>query len=191
MAQDVRKSGKGLNIISNRTGDPEEVIHLAGHERETHALSNAAYSDRTWPKVINGEKWTRDAVKKSLESNDTREQLVQRLLDLLSTDTMPRQKENEDWDMYLNQLRHSIFIPAIGKDELEELKMPAHEVGDVVKHRAVDATSGCYGTQKQIVILVDKDGKLFYMERTLYDGDAKPIERGKGDRTFEFQIEGW
>ena len=167
------------------------MIQLAGKPHETHALSNAAYGDRTWPKVVNGENWTKVAINESLEKGESRDQLVARLLDVLSVDTMPRQKENEDWDMYLNQLRHSIFIPALGKDDLEEMKMPAHDVGDVVKHRAVDATSGCYGTQKQIVILVDKEGKLFYLERTLYDGDAKPIEKGKGDRTFEFQIEGW
>jgi uncharacterized protein with NRDE domain len=69
--------------------------------------------------------------------------------------------------------------------------MPAHEVGDVVKQKAVDATSGCYGTQKNIVVLVDKEGKAYYLERTLYDEDAKPIEKGKGDKVFEFQIEGW
>jgi uncharacterized protein with NRDE domain len=69
--------------------------------------------------------------------------------------------------------------------------MPAHEIGDVVKHKAVDATSGCYGTQKNIVVLVDKEGKAYYLERTLYDGNAKAIEVGKGDREFEFQIEGW
>jgi uncharacterized protein with NRDE domain len=191
MAKDVGQAGKGLAIISNRTPDAEGVIHLADKPHETHALSNAAYGDRTWPKVVHGEEWTKAAIKESLEKEETRDQLVTRLLDVLSVDTMPRQKQNEDWDMYLNQLRHSIFIPALGKDDLEEMKMPAHDVGDVVKHRAVDATSGCYGTQKQIVLLVDKEGKMFYLERTLYDGDAKPLEKGKGDRKFEFQIEGW
>jgi hypothetical protein len=40
-------------------------------------------------------------------------------------------------------------------------------------------------------VLVDKEGKAYYLERTLYDEDARPIEKGKGDREFEFQIEGW
>lgn len=192
MAQDVRKEGKkGLGIVSNRTPDAEGLIRVASTANETHALSNAAYGDRSWPKVVNGEEWTKKAVKESVEKNETREQLVERLLGVLSVDTMPRQRENEDWDMYLNQLRHSIFIPSIGRDHLDEHKMPAHEVGDVVKHRAADALSGCYGTQKQIVILVDKEGKMHYVERTLYDNDANPIPRGEGDRTFEFQIEGW
>ena len=197
--QDVVKSqattgqgeGKGLAIVSNRTPDVNGVIRLLGQKGETHALSNAAYGDRTWPKIVNGEEWTKAAIEQSLAANESRDQLVERLLAILTTDTMPRQKENEEWDMYLNQLRHSIFVPSIGRDHLDEHKMPAHEVGDVVKHKAADATSGCYGTQKNIVILVDKEGKLFYLERTLYDEDAKPIEKGQGDRTFEFQIEGW
>ena len=91
----------------------------------------------------------------------------------------------------MTQLRHSVFIPAIGRDHLELHKMPSHEVGDVVKEKAPDATSGCYGTGKQAVILVDKEGKAFYLERTLFDSDAKPVPVGEGDRTFAFQIEGW
>jgi uncharacterized protein with NRDE domain len=193
--QDVVKTakgeGSGLVIVSNRTPDVQGVIRLLGGEGETHALSNAAYGDRSWPKVVNGEAWTQKAIKESVAANETRDQLVQRLIKLLTTDTMPRQKENEEWDMYLNQLRHSIFVPSIGRDHLDEHKMPAHEIGDVVKQKAVDATSGCYGTQKNIVMLVDKEGKAYYLERTLYDRDAKPIKSGEGDREFEFQIEGW
>ncbi|KAF2271313.1 DUF833-domain-containing protein [Westerdykella ornata] len=192
LAQDVVKDGgKGLAIISNRTPDAAGLIRIAAGPNETHALSNAAYSDRSWPKVLNGEKWTRAAIREGVQKHETREQLVERLLAILSTDTMPKQKENEEWDMYLNQLRHSIFIPAIGRDHLAEMRMPAHEVGDEVKHKAANALSGCYGTQKQIVILVSKQGNVFYLERTLFDNDANPVERGKGDRTFEFQIEGW
>jgi uncharacterized protein with NRDE domain len=190
--QDVVKKAGGLRIVSNRTPDVKGVVKLLdGQDVETHALSNAAYGDRTWPKVINGEAWTNKAIEKSIAAGESRAQLVQRLLDVLSTDTMPRQKENEEWDMYLNQLRYSIFVPSIGRDYMDAHKMPAHEIGDVVKHKAVDATSGCYGTQKNIVLLVDKEGKAYYLERTLYDGDAKPIEKSKGDREFEFQIEGW
>jgi uncharacterized protein with NRDE domain len=189
--QDVVKKEGGLRIVSNRTPDVKDVIRLLdGQSAETHALSNAAYGDRTWPKVVNGEAWTKKAIKESVAAHESRDQLVQRLLGILTTDTMPRQKENE-WDMYLNQLRHSIFVPSIGRDHLDEHKMPAHEVGDLVKQKAVDATSGCYGTQKNIVVLVDKEGKAYYLERTLYDEDARPIEKGKGDREFEFQIEGW
>jgi uncharacterized protein with NRDE domain len=188
--QDVAK-GEGLVIVSNRTPDVDGVIHLLRSRDETTALSNAAYGDRAWPKVVNGEKWTAEAIAASVAAKETREQLVERLLAVLSVDTMPRQKDNEEWDMYLTQLRHSVFIPAIGRSHLELHKMPSHEVGDVVKHKAPDATSGCYGTGKQVVILVDKNGQAYYLERTLFDSDAQPIAKGEGDRVFEFQVEGW
>jgi hypothetical protein len=32
---------------------------------------------------------------------------------------------------------------------------------------------------------------MYYLERTLFDGEAKPIAKGEGDAEFEFQIEGW
>jgi uncharacterized protein with NRDE domain len=193
--QDVVKASpaktKGLGIISNRTPDVQAVVRLLEENGQTHALSNAANGDRSWPKVVNAETWTQTAIQESLAANESRDQLVKRLLGVLTTDTMPRKKENEDWDMYLNQLRHSVFIPAIGREHLEENNMPAHEVGDVVKKQAADATSGCYGTQKNIVILVNGHGEAYFLERTLYDGSGKPIEVGQGDREFEFQIEGW
>jgi len=189
--QDVVKQREGLAIVSNRTPDVQGVIRLLDRPGETHALSNAAYGDRSWPKVVNGERWTQKAIEESLAAGESRDQLVQRLLGVLSTDTMPRKKDNEGWDMYLSQLRHSVFVPALGRDHLDDHNMPTSEIGDEVKHKAADATNGCYGTQKSIVMLVDKAGKVFYLERTFYNRDAKPIEKGQGDRMFEFQIENW
>jgi uncharacterized protein with NRDE domain len=116
---------------------------------------------------------------------------------VLSIDTLPRQRSGEEWDIYLRQLRNSIFVPAVipavgGGDELSE-KL----AGEVAAARPngvaeiADATSGVYGTQKESIILVDRKGKLTFIERTIYDGKGDPVERGKGDRTFQFQIEGW
>jgi uncharacterized protein with NRDE domain len=48
-----------------------------------------------------------------------------------------------------------------------------------------------YGTAQQSVILVDKNGRLKYVERTLYDREAKPIDKKEQDVMTEFQIEGW
>jgi len=188
--QDVAR-GEGLVVVSNRTPSVSGIVRLLQQPGQTTALSNAAYGDRSWPKVVNGEQWTAAAIRDSVAAGESRAQLVDRLLTVLSTDTMPRQRDDEEWDMYLSQLRHSVFVPAIGRDHLKANGMPRHEVGDVVKERAADATSGCYGTGKQTVVLVDKDGGAFYLERTLFDSNAKPLERGEGDRVFEFKIEGW
>jgi len=48
-----------------------------------------------------------------------------------------------------------------------------------------------YGTQKQTLILVDRDGRLKFVERTLYDGQAKPVVGAERDVSCEFQIDGW
>lgn len=51
-----------------------------------------------------------------------------------------------------------------------------------------------YGTQKQTVILVDRNGRLKYIERTLYNENAEWmdfVENKDRDVVCEFQIEGW
>ncbi|KAF2500485.1 DUF833 domain-containing protein [Lophium mytilinum] len=183
------KGKGGLAIISNRTPDVEGLIWVAGGAHETTALSNSFYGDASWPKVVKGEEAVRLAVKASAKRGESKEELLERLFGLLSVDTLPRQRNGEEWDVYLNQLRHSIFVPPIGGVELEGV--PSDRIAAAVDHEAVDATSGVYGTQKQSLILVDKKGMLTFVERTLFDGIGKPVEGGKVDRVFEFQVEGW
>lgn len=48
-----------------------------------------------------------------------------------------------------------------------------------------------YGTAQQSVILVDKKGRLKYVERTLYAQDASPLDKKDQEVVTEFQIEGW
>ena len=50
------------------------------------------------------------------------------------------------------------------------------------------ALSGVYGMMQQTVLLVDRVGGVKYVERTPFDGDARPVPLGKGDRVFEFVI---
>lgn len=189
LVQDVMR-GAGLAVLSNRTPSAEGVPRLLRRSGETTALSNAAFGDRSWPKVVDGERGTAAAIEASVAANESRDQLVERLLDVLSVDTMPR-RQDEEWDVYLTQLRHSIFIPAIGRDHLERHGVPAREAGNRGEEMAPDATSGCYGTEKQTVVLVDREGGVFYLERTLFDSEARAVKRGEGDRVFEFRIEGW
>jgi len=184
----------GLAIVSNRSTNVRDVAWLCQQQGETHALSNSHYGDRSWPKVVHAEQMVEDAAKKSYASKESKEALIDRLLEILSVDTLPRQKVGEEWDIYLNQLRNSIFVPAIGNDKLAARK-DADEVraanGTPNGMTVVDPTSGVYGTQKQTIILVDRLGKVTFLERTLSDDDGKAIPRGSGDRRFDFDIEGW
>jgi uncharacterized protein with NRDE domain len=123
---------------------------------------------------------------------------VKRLLDLLSTDTLPRRGDEAGLEAYINELRHSVFVPAIGRKDLSGL--PADKVAAVRMGEKAEAlegrldnklplgASGLYGTQKQSVILVSHSRRVRFIERTLYDNDCNQIPLGEGDREFVFTV---
>jgi uncharacterized protein with NRDE domain len=192
--QSQRSTKPGLAIVSNRSKDVHDVTWLCKDPGETHALSNSHYGDQSWPKVVRAERMVQEGIKKSYAIKESKEALIARLQEVLSVDTLPRQKVGEDWDIYLNQLRNSVFVPPIGDDNLQRKKdadqlRAANGTPNGTAH--VDVNSGVYGTQKQTVILVDRQGNVTFVERTLFEGSGDPIPRGKGDRRYDFSIEGW
>ncbi|KAK8169684.1 NRDE protein-domain-containing protein [Phyllosticta citrichinensis] len=193
--QDVvqKRHEDGLAILSNRTPDVHGLIWVAGEPGETHALSNSHYGDNSWPKIVRGKEATKAAVEASVAAGETRDQLLERLFGVLSQDSLPKHRSGEAWEVYLRQLRNSIFIPDIGREGDGIVAKPTEEMsfaknGD---ETATTAASGIYGTQRQSLVLVDRDGNVTFVERSLFDAQGRPIERGKGDQKFEFQIEGW
>ncbi|KAF2144965.1 uncharacterized protein K452DRAFT_305917 [Aplosporella prunicola CBS 121167] len=180
---------KGLAIVSNRTPNVQGLPWVANEKGKTHALSNSHYGDASWPKVVSAERLTAEAAIASAAAGESKEELMERLFAILSIDTMPRQKHGEEWDVYLGQLRNSILIPPIGDRGLEGKS--ADEIAAARGSQSVDATSGVYGTQKQTLILVDKEGKTTFIERSLFDEFGQPVEKGSGDRRFDFTIQGW
>jgi len=54
-----------------------------------------------------------------------------------------------------------------------------------------DGISGPYGTQRQTIILLDWEGNVKLIERSLFESNGTTITRGKGDMSFEFKIEGF
>lgn len=189
-----RNEKAGLAIVSNRSKDVHDVTWLCQELGETHTLSNTHYSDRSWHKVLLSERMVEDGVKQSFASKESKETLINRLLSVLSTDDLPKREEGEEWDVYLNNMRNSIFVPAIGDEKLEGRKT-ADDIrasnGTPNGKAVFDPMSGVYGTQKQTVLVVDRKGMATFMERTLFDSDGKPVAAGQGDRRFEFEIEGW
>jgi uncharacterized protein with NRDE domain len=187
---------EGLAIVSNRSEHINDVKWLCQQAGETHALSNAHYGDMTWPKVVDAENLVAKGVLESSAKKEGTDELITRLLGVLTLDTLPRQRNGEEWNTYLGQLRNSIFVPAIGKDK-ERLELARNSplpngqsnVSATVLHDI--ATSGVYGTQKQTIVLVDWNGKMTYYERTLFDVGGNPVAKGDGDVRFEFVVEGW
>ena len=186
-----------LAVVSNRVSSAEGITWIAKDKGETVALSNTAFGDRSWPKIVNGEELMKEALSTSYKLGESEDQLIDRLIKLLSTDTLPRVEEGGNLETYIDLLRHSIFIPVIGdKDEAnhevdEVCGSKVHEKTDIIpngadKHNSY--MSGLYGTQTQTVVLVHKSGRVKYFERTLYDDNAEAIPIGKGDRVFEFTV---
>ncbi|RMZ86119.1 hypothetical protein DV737_g16, partial [Chaetothyriales sp. CBS 132003] len=189
--------GEKLAVISNRAADQSDVPWIAGDVVQTIGLSNAAFTDRSWPKVTSGEEMMLEAIRANVAAKDEGEQgLIERLLNVLHHDTLPRLEDLPKGDMttYLPLLPKSIFIPAIGRRReaalgnggTEKAQAPEANGSALPYPLGVD---GVYATQKQSVVLVGHDGRLRFFERTLYDGDSNPIPLGEGDLDEEFYIQ--
>ncbi|KAI9924940.1 hypothetical protein ASPWEDRAFT_119639 [Aspergillus wentii DTO 134E9] len=188
-----------LAIISNRSKDIDHISWVATEKNQTLGLSNTCFDDRSWPKIINGEKLTKEAIDAHVLAGEDEDGLINRLLEVLNTDTLPRLPEDAPTESYIHLFRNSIFIPVIGSQD--ETKKTADEVeAACLEDKVTDGTSkltpgidpsytqGAYGTQKQTVILVSEGGRVRYFERTLYDNDVNAIPIGKGDRSIEFTV---
>ncbi|KAJ5938696.1 hypothetical protein N7466_001830 [Penicillium verhagenii] len=189
-----------LAIVSNRSSDMDQITWVAAEKKQTKGLSNTTVDDRSWPKILNGEKLMDSAIASHAQAQEDEDSLIERLIQVLSVDTLPRlpEGENHSIDNYVQHLRKSIFIPVIGrKDDINRAAKTtaAAQVTDEANKSpanqplGLDYSSGPYGTQKQTVLLVTPDGRVRYFERTLWDSNVNAIPIGKGDRSFEFHIE--
>ena len=166
------------------------MVWIADALGQTHGLSNAHYGDLSWPKVVHGEQLLRQLVHSHVTRGAGKEDLVERLFDLLSVDTLPKRREGEDWQTYVAQLRNSIFIPRVGGEEVAS--QPGDEIA-AAKSTGQEAggSHGLYATQKQTIILVDCKGHVTFIERTTFDEQGRETAESSNRRTFEFDIEGW
>lgn len=193
--------GGRLAVVSNRTPDVEGINWIAESRGETIGLSNAAFGDGTWGKVENGKKLMNAAIAESVARNDSPSKLVEKMMEVLCVDTLPKRDTGDGWENFVKELRHSIFIPMICGEGMDE--MSANHIATARRENIVigvdldsestlqDGLSGLYGTQTQNVILVDHEGQVTFIERSLYDSNARPIPARERDRIFHFKIDGW
>lgn len=197
------KIGEPLAIVSNRAEVGRPVPWVAGDVVQTVALSNAAFENRTWKKVLLGEEMVVEAVRESLAVDETEDQLVERLLAILSHDTLPRQGDLAEGGLetYITELQKTIFVPPLGRksraaldgeklrsaDDLEKVKIVDGQSKLDINRLGVD---GIYATQKQSVVLVDHDFNVRFFERTLWDQNSERVELGKGDVDMKFKVKG-
>lgn len=187
-----------LAIVSNRSSNMDHITWVASEKNQTRGLSNTSVDDRSWPKILDGERLMQEAIEGHVQSQEDEDALLERLLTVLSTDTLPRPSGvKESVDTYIHLLRNSIFIPVIGSDEDQDQaaeQTAAACVEDEAKPPTAGAlgpnySSGPYGTQKQTILLARPDGRVRYFERTLYDDKVNAVPIGQGDRSFEFHVE--
>lgn len=195
------KFGEPLAVISNRTPDVASTPWILKKSGETVGLSNAAFANRSWPKVLSGEKLLSQVIENSVSHHGSKASLIENLFQLLSVDTLPKKPKGAGWETYVRELRKSIFIPVIGgagTDELSADDLAAAKSEQQVMVEADqeyrdngDGLSGLYGTQKQAVVLVDHRGRVTFVERSLYGTAGKAVPASERDRVYEFDIEGW
>ncbi|KAL8868715.1 MAG: hypothetical protein Q9174_004808 [Haloplaca sp. 1 TL-2023] len=193
------QAGQPLAVISNRTPDVDDVTWIAKERNETVGLSNAAYGNHSWPKVVNGKKMMQEAIEGSVKRKDSKETFVEEMMRLLSTDTLPEKQQGEGWNSYVKELRKSIFVPAIGGEgtddtSADEIAAGKNDAKVQVQAQSTpnagrDGLSGLYGTQKETVVLVSHNGHVTFVERTLFDAHAQPTKAREQDRWFEFDLE--
>lgn len=116
-----------IAIVSNRACDVSHVPFVAQARGEVCALSNACYGDdgEKWPKLDDGKQMLGEIITEAIKKNLNEEQLVEKLFGLLDHDRLPRHL-GMDLMGYVNELKHSIFIPPVGDEihhkEMEESK---------------------------------------------------------------------
>lgn len=195
------KVGQPLAVISNRTPNVEGTAWILKDRGETIGLSNAAFDNRSWPKVVRGETLLSSAIKQHLSEQTSQASLIEQLFRILDDDTLPRKPDDFPWDSYVEELRKSIFIPVIGGEGAEESRAEDLAAANSKQHVNVEDSTrkakpkneidGAYGTQKQTVVLADHQGRVTFIERTLYDASGRVMEAPGRDRTFQFDIQGW
>ena len=192
--------GMPFAVISNRVSSEGGISWILNQRDQTVGLSNTAFVDRSWAKIVDGEELLIEALMSSVRDQEDEQQLLDRLLDLLSHDTLPKLEEKDGigLEAHIERLRDTIFVPVLGREAVQ--KKPSSEVRAartqekahvVEKGQATDTTgtANLYGTQKQTVVLVRQDDTVRFFERTLYDQDSRPHEQGKGDADFDFKLE--
>lgn len=202
-----QKNLEPLAILSNRSDTADQVPWIAKERGEVHGLSNTSFDDpATWPKVEAGKRMLTEVIEEAKSQTFSEDQLRERLFSILDQDTLPI-SDDASFEEYIAVLKQSIFIPAIG-DEDHRLAMEKAMAQGIPQPQWQDAMqevrgeerpdeqtagfgTGMYGTQRQTVVLVDWDGNVTYTERALWDSNGNSVDRGKGDMTFKFKIEGW
>ncbi|KAL4889397.1 NRDE protein-domain-containing protein [Aspergillus ambiguus] len=186
-----------LAVLSNRgaAAAGKHVHWVAGRPGETVAVSNTSFGDQSWDKVGLGERGVAEAIAAHARApGEDEDALVERLMGVLSADTLTRLGKDVELEAYLEHLPRSVFVPPVGRPDDDEVGVGASNgavTGESPLPGAPSAACfrGLYGTQKQTVVLVGYDGRVRFVERTLYDEQGRLVPEESRDLSFEFVCE--
>ena len=172
--------GAPLAVVSNRMRAAEEVGWI-GAGQPAVGLSNAAFGDRSWEKVVLGEQALGEVVRRAEEGGWGKDELVRELFGVLSSNAMPQPEAGVSFDEMARRAKRSIFLPLLGVDRSVQ--------DSAMESKGLAADSGLYGTQKQTVALVGRNMEVTFVEKTLYDGEGKDVSKDScHTKTFEFAV---
>lgn len=200
------KNLEPMAVLSNKALHSDHIPWIAGQRNETIGLSNAAFDNPAeWPKVKKGKAGLEQILAEAADKDLSEAELQEQLFGLLSQDELPTGPDMSLED-HFKVLQESIFIPPLGnQSHKEEMVSARARTNEEPKSTEVELkpnpeakttapawfSTGLYGTQRQTIILVDWEGNVTYTERSLFDANGVPLEKGQSDETFRFSIEGW
>lgn len=202
----LRKNSEGFAIVSNRADSHDDVPIVTPDNIMGWGLSNTTYDKSdTWPKVAMGSVNFNKVIERHATEEESEEKLISLLFEHLGTNTLTGYYERS-LEENIQLLKNSIFVPAIG-DEKQKREMETARArgkgnwptGENLEKTELGANGisggtfdiGMYGTQRQTVVLVDREGNVTYVERALWDSNGNEVSRGEGDVRFKFKVEGW
>jgi uncharacterized protein with NRDE domain len=114
-----------LAIVSNRSSDMDHITWVATEKNQTRGLSNTTVDDRTWPKILDGERLMEAAIQDhASRQTEDEDDLIEQLLQVLSTDTLPRLSQGETLDTYIICVRAFIFPSLEIQTNVSKLQTP-------------------------------------------------------------------
>jgi uncharacterized protein with NRDE domain len=197
------EKGKTYGLSNSLFAEPWEKVHIGRHllsETIADAAESKCSEDRLFEKLFTVLSHDTLPVDKG---NDTYETEIEALRHSVFIPAFVAAKEHPSTPP--DNITTSSTMKEPTADVIAS-SVPERLRGTIVNTSAGDCDGECaampkgerwrenprlYGTQKQTIILVDKKGRVKFVERTLYDGEAKPIVGAERDVSCEFQIEGW